>query len=263
MDILSIFFTGIIGLVFGSFMNVLIMRVPKNISIVKPSSFCPQCMEDIAWKDNIPVISYILLKGKCRHCKKNIPIMYPLTEILTAVLFVVIYLKFGLSLMFFKYVIFIFLVLTVSLTDIYTSADENFETGMIPTVYIALGILAGIIFGLIEGYFAYYLAGIAAGYLVLFFPAYIYSKIRHKEGMGEGDFMFFAMIGAFTGLGSIPAVLTFAAFFGILAGIIVIIITKDKNYPIPFAPMLGVSAIIYVFFDGLLNSYNWSSFIIK
>ena len=61
MDILSIFFTGIIGLVFGSFMNVLIMRVPKNISIVKPSSFCPQCMEDIAWKDNIPVISYILL----------------------------------------------------------------------------------------------------------------------------------------------------------------------------------------------------------
>ena len=188
--------------------------------------------------------------------------MYPLTEILTAVLFVVIYLKFGLSLMFFKYIIFMFLVLVVSLTDIYTSASD-FETGMIPTVYIALGILAGLIFGLIEGYFAYYLAGIAAGYLVLFFPAYIYSKIRHKEGMGEGDFMFFAMIGAFTGLGSIPAVLTFAAFFGILAGIIVIIITKDKNYPIPFAPMLGVSAIIYVFFDGLLNSYNWSSFIIN
>lgn len=262
MDILSICFIGILGLVFGSFMNVLIMRVPKNISIVKPSSFCPQCMEDIVWKDNIPVISYILLKGKCRHCKKNIPIMYPLTEILTALLFVVIYLKFGLSLILFKYIIFIFLVLVVSLTDIYTSTSD-FETGMIPTVYIAFGIFTGIIFGLIEGYFAYYLAGIAAGYLVLFFPAYIYSKIRHKEGMGEGDFMFFAMIGAFTGLGSIPAVLTFAAFFGIVAGIIVIIITKDRNYPIPFAPMLGVSAIIYVFFDELLNSYNWSSFIIN
>ena len=96
MDILSIIFIGIIGLVFGSFMNVLIMRVPKNISIVKPSSFCPQCMEDIAWKDNIPVISYILLKGRCRHCKKSIPIMYPMTEILTALLFVVIYLKFAL-----------------------------------------------------------------------------------------------------------------------------------------------------------------------
>lgn len=263
MDILSIIFIGIIGLVFGSFMNVLIMRVPKNISIVKPSSFCPQCMEDIAWKDNIPVISYILLKGRCRHCKKSIPIMYPLTEILTALLFVVIYLKFGLNLMFFKYVIFVFLVLTVSLTDIYTSSDDNFETGMIPTVYISLGILAGLIFGIIEGFFAYYLAGIAAGYLVLFFPAYFYSKIRHKEGMGEGDFMFFAMIGAFTGLGSIPAVLTFAAFFGIVAGLAVIIVTKDRNYPIPFAPMLGVSAIIYVFFEELLNSYNWSSFIIN
>ena len=189
--------------------------------------------------------------------------MYPLTEILTALLFVVIYLKFGLNLMFFKYVIFVFLVLTVSLTDIYTSSDDNFETGMIPTVYIALGILAGLIFGIIEGFFAYYLAGIAAGYLVLFFPAYFYSKIRHKEGMGEGDFMFFAMIGAFTGLGSIPAVLTFAAFFGIVAGLAVIIVTKDRNYPIPFAPMLGVSAIIYVFFEELLNSYNWSSFIIN
>ena len=81
--------------------------------------------------------------------------------------------------------------------------------------------------------------------------------------MGEGDFMFFAMIGAFTGLGSIPAVLTFAAFFGIVAGLAVIIVTKDRNYPIPFAPMLGVSAIIYVFFEELLNSYNWSSFIIN
>ncbi len=262
MDILSIIFICIIGLVFGSFMNVLIMRVPKNISIIKPSSFCPQCMENIKWRDNIPVISYILLKGKCRYCKKSIPIMYPLTEILTSLLFVVIYLKFGLNLMFFKYVIFIFLVLVISLTDIYTSASD-FETGMIPTVYIALGIFAGLVFGLLEGFFAYYLAGIAAGYLVLFFPAYIYSKIRHKEGMGEGDFMFFAMIGAFTGLGSIPAVLTFAAFFGITAGIVVIAVTRDKNYPIPFAPMLGVSAIIYVFFEELLNSYNWGSFIIN
>ncbi len=134
---------------------------------------------------------------------------------------------------------------------------------MIPTVYIALGILAGLIFAFFEGYTAYYLAGIAAGYLVLFFPAYFYSLIRHKEGMGEGDFMFFAMAGAFTGLGSIPAILTFAAFFGIVAGIVVVTVTKDRNYPIPFAPMLGVSAIIYVFFEELLNSYNWSSFIIN
>lgn len=262
MDILAVIFTGIIGAVFGSFMNVLIVRVPKNISIIKPASYCPQCMEDIAWYDNIPVISYILLKGKCRHCKKNIPIMYPMTEILTALLFVVIYLKFGLSLMFFKYIIFVFLVLVVSLTDIYTAAG-NFETGMIPTVYIALGIFIGLIFAVIEGYFVYYLAGIAGGYLVLFFPAYLYSKIRRKEGMGEGDFMFFAMIGAFTGLGSIPAILTFSAFFGIAAGLIVILLTKDKNYPIPFAPMLGVSAIIYVFFYELLNSYNWSSYILN
>ena len=86
---------------------------------------------------------------------------------ITALLFIILYLKFGLEIDFFKHIIFIFLVLTVSFTDIYTSVDE-FDTGMIPTVYIALGILAGLIFGFIEGYLSYYLAGIAAGYLVLF-----------------------------------------------------------------------------------------------
>ncbi len=260
MDIFFVIVSGLFGLIFGSFMNVLIVRVPKNISIIKPNSFCQHCMENIAWYDNIPVISFIMLRGKCRHCKKNISIMYPLVEIITALLFVVLYLKFGLSLMFLKYVVFMFLVLTVSLTDIFTST-QDFETGMIPTIYIAIGILAGLIFGLLEGYFLYYLAGISGGYLVLFFPAYIYSKIRHKEGMGEGDFMFFAMIGAFTGVGSIPAILTFSAFFGIVAGFAMIIAVKDKNYPIPFAPMLGASSIIYVFFEELLNSYNWNNFV--
>ena len=200
MDIIILIFIGLIGLSFGSFMNVLIVRVPKDLSIVKPSSYCPQCMEDLTWKDNIPLLSYILLKGRCRYCGKRIPLMYPVTELITGLLFIMVYLKFGLELDFFKYIIFVFLVFTVSFTDIYTSTDE-FDTGMIPTVYIALGILSGLIFAFIEGYLSYYLAGIAAGYLVLFFPAYFYSKIRKKEGMGEGDFMFFGMIGAFLGLG--------------------------------------------------------------
>lgn len=262
MDIIILIFIGLIGLSFGSFMNVLIVRVPKDLSIVKPSSYCPQCMEDLTWKDNIPLLSYILLKGRCRYCGKRIPLMYPVTELITGLLFIMVYLKFGLELDFFKYIIFVFLVLTVSFTDIYTSTDE-FDTGMIPTVYIALGILSGLIFAFIEGYLSYYLAGIAAGYLVLFFPAYFYSKIRKKEGMGEGDFMFFGMIGAFLGLGSILAILTMAAFFGIVSGILVIIFTKDKNYPIPFAPMLGAAAIIYMFFEELLNSYKWSSLFIN
>ncbi|MDE7168895.1 MAG: prepilin peptidase, partial [Mucispirillum sp.] len=110
----------------------------------------------------------------------------------------------------------------------------------------------------VEGGFGYYMAGISAGYLVLFFPAFIYAKIRKKEGIGEGDFLFFAMIGAFTGLGSIAAILTVASFLGVVAGFMVIFVTKDKNYPVPFAPMLGVAAIIYVFFEDMLNFYNWS-----
>lgn len=108
MDIIILIFICLIGLSFGSFMNVLIVRVPKDLSIVKPSSYCPQCMEDLTWKDNIPLLSYILLKGRCRYCGKRIPLMYPVTELITGLLFIMVYLKFGLELDFFKYIIFFF-----------------------------------------------------------------------------------------------------------------------------------------------------------
>lgn len=255
MGILAGIFIFLIGLSIGSFINVLIYRVPKGLSIVRPSSYCPQCNHSLSWRDNIPLISYVYLLGKCRYCFGRISVMYPLTEFLTGILFVALYMKFGISLLFIKYVVFIFLILVVSLTDIYTSMDD-FETGMIPVIYLVIGLGFGIFFGILEGGLGYYLAGISAGYLVLFFPSYIYLKVRHREGMGEGDFIFFGMIGSFTGLGSVPAILTISSFFGILSGLVIILLTKDREYPIPFAPMLGASAIIYVFFEDMLNIYN-------
>lgn len=258
MNIAILIFTVLIGMAVGSFINVLIYRVPKELSIIKPSSYCPQCNHSLSWYDNIPLISYIILRGKCRYCSGRIPIMYPMTEFLTGTLFAALYIKFGLTVLFIKYAVFVLIVLAVSLTDIYTSMDD-FETGMIPEIYLISGISAGIIFSIIEKGLGYYLAGISAGYLVLFIPAYIYAKLKHREGMGEGDFIFFGMIGAFTGLGSIPAILTLSSFFGIISGLVIIFLTKNKEYPIPFAPMLGAAGIIYVFFEDTLNIYNWGS----
>lgn len=257
MDLFHIIFAVLAGLAIGSFINVLVYRIPQDINIIKPDSFCPNCSHKLSWADKIPVVSYVLLKGRCRYCKESVPLMYPVTEILTAALFAALYLKFGQSLLFIKYAVFICFVIAVSVTDIFTSAGD-FETGMIPVAYPVAGIAAAIVFSVVEGGFGYYMAGISAGYLVLFFPAFIYAKIRKREGIGEGDFLFFAMIGAFTGLGSIAAILTVASFLGVVAGFMVIFVAKDKNYPVPFAPMLGVAAIIYVFFEDMLNFYNWS-----
>lgn len=237
----------------GSFMNVLIIRVPKDLSVIRPGSKCMDCGQKIKFYDNIPVLSYIFLRGKCRYCKSNISIIYPLTEITTSLLFIFLYLKFGLSLLLLKYFIFAFLVLVISLTDIYTSFMDEFETGMIPLVYPFIGIITALIFSIIEGNFVNSLAGMAAGYLVLFIPATIYSYIRNREGMGEGDFILFAMIGGFTYVGSIPAILVLSSFLGILAGLIIIILTKNKEFPIPFAPMLGIAGILYLFYEKILN----------
>ena len=237
-------------------MNVLIVRVPASSSIVFPGSKCMECGSPIKFYDNIPVISYLILRGKCRSCKSKIPIFYPITEILTSLLFVFLYINFGINLIFLKLAIFIFLVLVISLTDIYTSFMEEFETGMIPLVYPFIGIIVALSFAIYEGRFIDSLAGMAAGYLVLFIPATIYTIIRKKEGMGEGDFILFAMIGGFTYVGSIPAILVLSSFFGLLAGIIIVLLTKNKEFPIPFAPMLGAASILYLFFKDILDIYK-------
>lgn len=244
----NIIFIILIGLIFGSFLSVLIMRVPKAESIVKPASYCDSCKKSLSWYQNIPLISYIIFLGRCPYCKNRISPIYPFLELLTAGIFLLIYLKFGFSVEASKYYIFAFLLLATALTDIYTLFEGSFETGVIPVSYPLIGIVIASLFAVYEGSFILSLAGCAAGYLILFFPSLIYSKVRRREGMGEGDFIFFAMIGSFLGIYSIPAILCLSTFFGILSGIIIILITKDKSFPIPFCPMLASAALLYIFF---------------
>ncbi len=248
-----IIFFILLGLIFGSFMNVLIHRLPQGLSIVSPKSSCPNCNSYIKWYDNIPVISYILLKGRCRNCKKSISITYPIVEITTALVFSLIYISFGASLDFIKYAIFSFLLLSSSFTDIKTLIDKNFETGVIPDIYPFIGILVALVFALYEKNIINFLAGFGAGFLVLYIPALIYRYIKKRDGIGEGDFFIFGMVGCFLGYKSIPYILTLSALTGLLIGVCIVIYTKNSKFPLPFAPMLSIGGLIYLFTDNILK----------
>ncbi len=256
MEIVIITTIILFGLIMGSFMNMLVYRVPLGLNIARPASRCDNCGHTIKPYENIPVISYIFLGGKCSSCKQHISIVNPLTEISTALVFVALYFKFGLELEFFKYLYFSFFALVIAYTDIATALDkEHFETGVIPDVYVFLGIFGGLAFAFVEGTFVNALAGAAAGYLVLLFPAVMFKVLRKIEGIGEGDFGLLAMIGIYTGVLSIPYILTFAALVGVIVGITVIAVTKDKRYAMPFAPMLSAGGVLYVFFSDYIQKF--------
>lgn len=247
-------FVVLLGLIFGSFMNVLVYRIPKGLSIVRPKSSCPNCSSYIKFYDNIPVLSYILLKGKCRNCNEKISIMYPLIEITTAITFFLVFLKFSISIDFVVYSIFAFLLLSASFTDIRTLISKDYDTGVIPDIYAFLGIIIGLLYAFYEGKFTTSLAGFGAGFLVLYIPAMIYRYIRKRDGIGEGDFILLAMIGVFLGHTSIPYILTISALLGVIIGVCVIIYTKDSKFPLPFAPMLSAGGMIYLFTDNMLKN---------
>ncbi len=256
MDLFIIAALVAFGLITGSFMNMLVYRVPLGLNIAKPSSRCDNCGHVLKFYENIPVISYIFLGAKCSSCKQHISIIYPLCEVTTAIMFVCVYLKFGLTAEFYMYAFFCYMALLISYTDIATALDKkNFETGVIPDIYVFLGVCVGLGFAFYNGTFTQSLAGAAAGYLVLMIPASIYKWLRNLEGIGEGDFGLLAMIGIYTGVASIPFILTFAALMGILIGIVVIAITKDKRYAMPFAPMLSAGGVVYVFFAEYIQKF--------
>ncbi len=217
---------------------MLIYRIPRGISIVFPSSFCPNCKSKIKFYDNIPIISYILLKGKCRICKIKIPLRYFIVEILMASLFSFSYLKFNFSLNLFKILIFIFISITISFIDI--------ENMLIPDILSIPGIIIGFLFSLFsENFFNFLFGGIIGAFIPSIF--YIIGKSIKKELMGEGDIMVLLMIGIYTGWMNVIIILFIASFLGSIIGIILKIKSKIKY--LPFAPFLYFSAFFTLFYD--------------
>ncbi len=281
MDIFLIFF---IGLCFGSFMNVIIYRLPREKSIVFPPSSCPKCSNKLKFYDNIPLISYILLKGKCRYCKTKIPLQYPIVELITGFFVVFAYYKFGVTLLFFKYSVFIFLLLAAAFTDYFTAIDEeNFECGIIPDEITIGGMIVGVLFAFALSYKLipllykfilnsnldftailkiistppiYNIIGVLTGFLILWLPAFIFQIITKKEGMGGGDIKLFMMIGAFLGWKPLFFILFVSSLVGTLVGIPMIVFKKNKEYMIPYGPFISIATILYIFYgDKIINKY--------
>lgn len=235
--------TFIIGLVIGSFLNVVIYRLPREKSIISPRSFCPSCNEPIKPYDNLPVLSFILLKGKCRSCKAPIPYRYPLVELLTATIFSWLYSLKGLSLEFFVFALFVCLLIAISFIDL--------EFQIIPDVLSLGGLFLGILFSIFRKpnfHFLDSLYGLLIGAGILWGTSITYELIKKREGVGFGDVKLLGMIGAFLGPYGAIFSLIFGSFLGALVGIAVITAKRrDFKYAIPFGPFLSLAAVAYTF----------------
>ncbi len=231
-------FIFVFGLVIGSFLNVCILRIPEELSIVSPGSRCPRCQTPIRWYDNVPVFGWIWLRGKCRSCGLAISAMYPLVELATGLLFVACYLEFGLTQTAVKWLFFTCLLIVLAITDL--------RVRMLPDLVNWPGFAVGLFFsatvsnypdftvillqrfgqrhspawivGLVDG-----LLGAAFGSFALWGVAAIYERVRGREGMGMGDVKMMAMVGAFLGIRGAFLTILWGTLLGSVVGIVIIV----------------------------------------
>ena len=243
-NVLIVGFVFIFGLCIGSFLNVCIYRLPSSMSIINPSrSFCPQCNSAIQFYDNIPVFSYIWLKGRCRNCKASISLRYPLVELMTGILAIAILFMFGLTLEGVVYFVFISSLLVITFIDI----DHKIIPDIITLPGIPMGLLASFVLPAMT--FKSSLLGLLAGGGSLLLVAWTYSLITRKEGMGGGDIKLLGMIGTFIGWKGVIFTIFAASLTGTLVGMIVMLLKgKNLKFAIPFGPFLSIGAMSYVFF---------------
>jgi len=241
----------------GSFLNVCIYRLPLSLSIVSPRSFCPHCQAAIRAYDNIPLLSYLLLRGKCRNCGAKIPWRYPLVEALTGGVGLALFLKFGFTFAFFSSFGLSAALIVIAFIDL--------DHRIIPDLVSLPGIFIGFLLALFGPSLTVKdsLIGLLAGGGSLYVVALVYEALTKREGMGGGDVKLLAMIGAWLGWKAILFTLFFASLSGTLIGGGVMLIHKQgRHYAIPFGPFLAFSALAYVFFGPeLIDWYlNWGRF---
>jgi leader peptidase (prepilin peptidase)/N-methyltransferase len=247
------------GLLIGSFLNVCIYRMPRDLSVVRPRSFCPECQRPIAWYDNVPVLSYFLLGRRCRHCRQPISARYPIVEILTAALFFLIVNAIGPTIIAIKLCLLVALLVGLTITDL--------EELILPDEFTLGGTAAGLIFAwfvpiddqitrlllsiwgmhpgpwmsVVESVIG---AAAPAGSLGLI--GFLFEKIRNKEGLGLGDVKMMAMVGAFLGLSNALLTILLGSIAGSVIGLIYIRVTRKDaaTYELPFGAFLGFAAIL-------------------
>ena len=263
---------GVFGLVVGSFLNVVIHRIPKMMeaqwerecaafrgeevpesepySLAYPGSRCPSCHADIKAIQNIPVLSYLFLRGRCANCSVAIPIRYPLIELATAVVWVLCGLSFGVSnalaaAMFLTAVL-------ISLTAIDLDHHLLPDSLTLPLLWTGLLINIDATFVPLESA----VLGAVVGYLCLWSVYWLFKIITGKEGMGYGDFKLLAALGAWFGLSALPTIVLLSSLVGAVIGIALIVMRRqDREAPMPFGPFLAGAGLIHLFYPDVLMSW--------
>lgn len=273
-------FIFIFGLAIGSFLNVCIYRIPLNQSIVKPRSHCPKCNNLITWYDNIPLLSYLILRGKCRHCKTPISIRYFIVELLTGLLFLIVVWKFeGLNIVSVTYLVIVGCLIAITFIDL----DHFIIPDVITYPNMILGMLISVIlsflpntrflisswtsgpFSLVAGkFYPLYNAifGLVIGGGILLLIGTTAKWILKKEAMGGGDVKLLAAMGTFIGYKLVLLTLILASFVGSIIGAIVLIQAKKKEkdatpfgHYIPFGPYLAIGIFIALIWGN--DIINW------
>jgi len=272
MEPMALAFAVIFGLVIGSFLNVCIVRLPKQMSISLPRSHCPACKKPIAFYDNVPLLSYILLRGRCRSCKAGISLRYPAVEAATGVISTLLFLKFGLTIEWGIYLAFCSALLVLALIDV----DHRILPDPITLNGIWAGIIASVViaqpnvfvlklarwvgFDLVNlriAALAGSLLGIALGGGLLWLVGEAFYRIRGIEGMGFGDVKMMAMVGAFLGAPLTLFTIMVGSLLGSIVGLTLIRFGgKTREYELPFGTFLGIAGIIAVLYgNDLIRMY--------
>jgi leader peptidase (prepilin peptidase)/N-methyltransferase len=229
-------FAAAFGAVIGSFLNVLIYRLPLGRSVVWPSSACPHCSRELSWYENVPIVSWLALRAKCRTCGAPISARYPFVEALTALTFAAAWWLYGPSALLASRLVFGCILIVLFAIDL--------EHHLLPNAITLPGIVVGFVFSLFgEPGWVASLIGIAAGGGSLFLIAEAYYRVRREEGLGMGDVKMLAMIGAFLGWKLALVTLMMASFAGSIVGLLLIVSRRGgMKYALPFGTFLALGA---------------------
>lgn len=230
------------GAIVGSFLNVCIYRIPLKQSVVSPPSSCPQCGSSIRWYQNIPVLSWVLLRGRCAECSMSISARYPLVESLTGALYMLVFWAFGYTFTTSAFWLFVSLLIIVTFIDL----DHRIIPNSIS--------LPGVLIGFIASFFMPWLnwsdslLGVVLGGGSLLLVAVVYKLVAKREGMGMGDVKLLGMIGAFLGWKSIFPIIFVASLVGSIVGVSQMLFKgADSKLALPFGPFLSLASLIYIF----------------
>jgi leader peptidase (prepilin peptidase)/N-methyltransferase len=253
-DVLDASLAFALGLAFGSFLNAFAYRVPISVDLLR-RSFCPGCGAQIYWYQNLPLVSYLALRGRCSTCRQPIPWRYPLVELLGGVILVSSLWSWGLTVSAASTALFAYIMLALALIDV--------DHRILPNVITIPGAVVGFLLSFLDPRVAWYdsLVGAVAGAGLLYVVAFVYLKTRGREGMGMGDVKMMLLVGAFLGWQGALMTIFIGSFLGSLVGASFIVFSrKGWEYALPFGTFLAAAAVLVSYRGAEIFAWYWRTF---